>query len=34
MTRELLVKEGIFAGMSSGSAVVGALRWVGSRMIG
>ncbi len=28
MTRELLVKEGIFAGMSSGSAVVGALRWV------
>lgn len=28
MTRELLVKEGIFSGMSSGSAVVGALRWV------
>lgn len=37
MTRELLVKEGIFAGMSSGSAVVGALRWVreqGGRMDG
>ncbi len=28
MTRELLVKEGIFSGMSSGSAVVGALRWI------
>ncbi len=28
MTRELLVKEGIFSGMSSGSAVTGALRWV------
>ncbi|NND83075.1 MAG: pyridoxal-phosphate dependent enzyme [Gammaproteobacteria bacterium] len=28
MTRELLVKEGIFAGMSSGAAVVGANRWI------
>ena len=31
MTRELLVKEGIFSGMSSGSAVVGALRWIGEQ---
>jgi cystathionine beta-synthase len=28
MTRELLTKEGMFVGISSGSAVVGALRWV------
>jgi cystathionine beta-synthase len=28
MTRELLLKEGIFSGVSSGSAVVGALRWM------
>jgi cystathionine beta-synthase len=28
MTRDLLLKEGIFAGISSGSAVVGALRWL------
>lgn len=28
MTRELLVKEGIYAGVSSGSAIVGAIRWV------
>jgi len=28
MTREILVSEGIFAGASSGSAVVGALRWI------
>ncbi len=28
MTRELLKKEGIFAGVSSGSAVVGAMRWI------
>lgn len=28
MTRELLVKEGIYAGVSSGSAVVGALKWL------
>ena len=28
MTRELLVKEGIFSGMSSGAAVVGANRWI------
>ncbi|GJL81453.1 MAG: cystathionine beta-synthase [marine bacterium B5-7] len=37
MTRDLLTKEGIFAGMSSGSAVVGALRWVrqqGDRLAG
>ncbi|KAA3623856.1 MAG: pyridoxal-phosphate dependent enzyme [Proteobacteria bacterium] len=31
MTRELLVKEGLFVGMSSGSAVVGALRWIGEQ---
>ncbi len=31
MTRDLLVKEGIFSGMSSGSAVVGALRWIAAQ---
>ena len=37
MTRELLVKEGIYSGVSSGSAVVGAMRWVkaqGERLAG
>lgn len=37
MTRELLTREGIYAGVSSGSAVVGAVRWVreqGERMAG
>lgn len=28
MTRDLLTKEGLFSGVSSGSAVVGALKWV------
>ncbi len=28
MTRDLLVKEGIYAGVSSGSAVIGALKWI------
>ena len=28
MTRELLTKEGIYSGISSGSAVVGAVKWV------
>ena len=28
MTRDLLVKEGIYAGVSSGSAIVGAIKWV------
>lgn len=28
MTRDLLTKEGLFSGISSGSAVVGAFRWV------
>ena len=28
MTRELLVKEGIYSGVSSGSVVVGALKWI------
>ncbi len=28
MTRELLVKEGIYSGVSSGSVVVGAMRWI------
>ncbi len=28
MTRSLLTKEGLYAGVSSGSAVVGALRWI------
>lgn len=28
MTRELLTKEGIYSGISSGSAVVGALKWI------
>jgi cystathionine beta-synthase len=28
MTRDLLTKEGLYAGISSGSAVCGALRWV------
>ena len=35
MTRELLTREGIYAGVSSGAATVGALRWVreqGARM--
>ncbi len=31
MTRELLVKEGIFSGMSSGAAVVGANRWIAAQ---
>lgn len=37
MTRELLVKEGIYSGVSSGSAVVGAIRWIkeqGTRLAG
>ena len=37
MTRELLTREGIYAGVSSGSALVGALRWVrqqGTRLDG
>jgi cystathionine beta-synthase len=37
MTRELLVKEGIYSGVSSGSAVVGAIRWIkeqGTRLSG
>lgn len=37
MTRELLTKEGIYAGVSSGSAFVGAKRWVqqqGARLKG
>jgi len=28
MTRELLTKEGLYAGISSGSAVVGAIKWI------
>lgn len=28
MTRELLVKEGIYSGVSSGSVVVGAIKWI------
>jgi cystathionine beta-synthase len=28
MTRELLTREGIYSGVSSGAAVVGALRWI------
>ncbi len=28
LTRDLLTKEGLFAGISSGSAVMGAIRWV------
>jgi len=28
MTRELLVKEGIYSGVSSGSVVVGAMKWI------
>lgn len=28
MTRELLTKEGIYSGISSGSAVVGAVKWI------
>lgn len=28
MTRDLLTQEGIYAGISSGSAVVGAMRWI------
>lgn len=31
MTRALLVKEGLFSGVSSGSAVVGALKWIESQ---
>jgi cystathionine beta-synthase len=31
MTRDLLVKEGIFSGMSSGAAVVGANRWIAAQ---
>ncbi|MBN22176.1 MAG: pyridoxal-5'-phosphate-dependent protein subunit beta [Bdellovibrionaceae bacterium] len=37
MTRELLVKEGIYSGVSSGAAVQGAIRWIkeqGSRLNG
>ncbi|MFP6807454.1 MAG: pyridoxal-phosphate dependent enzyme [Pseudomonadales bacterium] len=37
MTRDLLVKEGIYSGVSSGSVVVGALRWIkgqGARLKG
>jgi len=37
MTRKLLEKEGIYSGVSSGAAVVGALRWIeaqGKRMKG
>lgn len=37
MTRELLTREGIYSGISSGSAVVGALKWIreqGDRMKG
>lgn len=32
MTRALLTKEGLYAGISSGSAVVGAVRWVQKNM--
>jgi cystathionine beta-synthase len=28
MTRDLLTKEGLYCGISSGSAVVGAIKWV------
>lgn len=31
MTRELLTREGLYCGVSSGSAVVGAIRWVESQ---
>ena len=31
MTRDLLTKEGLYAGISSGSAVVGAMKWVQSQ---
>lgn len=31
MTRDLLTKEGIYSGVSSGSAVVGAIKWVKSQ---
>lgn len=31
MTRELLKKEGIYSGISSGAAMVGALRWIESQ---
>lgn len=31
MTRDLLTKEGIYSGISSGSAVVGALKWIGQK---
>jgi cystathionine beta-synthase len=31
MTRELLTKEGLYCGISSGSAVVGAIKWIKSQ---
>lgn len=31
MTRDLLTKEGLYSGVSSGSAVVGAIRWANSQ---
>lgn len=31
MTRQLLTKEGLYCGVSSGSAVVGAIRWVNAQ---
>ncbi|MGZ3698469.1 MAG: pyridoxal-phosphate dependent enzyme [Bdellovibrionota bacterium] len=31
MTRELLTKEGIYSGVSSGSALIGAMKWVKSQ---
>ena len=31
MTRELLTREGIYSGVSSGAAVVGAIRWIGEQ---
>lgn len=32
MTRELLTKEGIYAGVSSGSATVGAIKWINQNL--
>lgn len=32
MTRELLTREGIYSGVSSGSAVVGAIKWIKAQM--